>query len=301
MREIRETHLAFTCLYLGAFIVLGGLTASESSAYERSTTSEGVEANWFTRCIPIWLNQVGSARISMVQVEQDVVSSIEEWEGVACADLTLVYQGLTASFDIGFDPTPDAPNQNLIIFQSSAGSWVHDSRAVGLTTVTMCQNDTPTCAAGTILDADIELNEVDFTLTASGTRNVQMDFANTLTHELGHFLGLDHSDDRESTMYAEAPLRETKKRTLNADDEAGACALFAQDDPRVCMLTPYDLTTGTSSGGGTDEMQVTQSSSGCRQTSDSSGGVWLIGLFLIALSRVCGPRQDMDLSHVYTV
>ena len=273
--------------------VLSHLLSARAVAYERSTTSEGVEANWFTRCIPIWLNQVGSARISMIQVEQDLASSIQQWDSVACADLTMAYQGLTASVDIGFDPTPDAPNQNIVIFQSVSGAWVHDSRAVGLTTVTMCQNDTPTCAAGTILDADIELNEVDFTLTASGTGNVQMDLANTLTHELGHFLGLDHSDDTRATMYAEAPLRETKKRTIEADDEAGACDLFPLGSARACLLTPFDLTSGVPTSNDEDiTMQTSTTASSCRQPTQQSGGVWLYlwGVVLLVIRSLKRAR-----------
>ena len=284
------------CVLLLFSFILCAFVSHKALAYERSTTSEGIEANWFTRCMPIWLNQGGSARISMTQVEQDLVRSIAQWDNIACAGLTLVYQGLTATVDIGFDPTPDAPNQNIVIFQSTTESWIHDSRAVGLTTVTMCQDDTPTCAAGTILDADIELNEVNFTLTPTGSSTIQMDLANTLTHELGHFLGLDHSNDPRSTMYAEAPLRETKKRTVAADDEAGACDLFPLDSPRNCVLTPYDLTTGVSNSDTEDtDMQVYTTSSGCQQQGDRPSEMWNVLWWLILLIT-CSFKRTPHLS-----
>jgi hypothetical protein len=63
------------------------------------------------------------------------------------------------------------------------------------------------------------------------------DLQNTLTHEAGHFLGLAHPcgsgtgtactpELRPVTMYPTASPRETKKRTLDADDVEGACAVY---------------------------------------------------------------------------
>ena len=281
---------ALTLRILILSILMGSVFTAESHAYLRSTTSEGTEANWFTHCVPLWLNQAGSARIPSIHVERDLLRSLQEWYDVSCADLTLVYEGLTTNTNIGFDPSV-SENQNIIVFQSQENAWIHDPRAVGLTTVTMCQNDTPTCAAGTIIDADIELNEVDFILTPSVATNVQMDLPNTLTHELGHFLGLDHSTDPDSTMYAEAPLRETKKRTVDEDDKAGVCELFPLNSDRYCVLASYDLASGAPMmDEGTVNMQSQGSETGCRQREHHSGWLpllcWLIFLAILSIKRV---------------
>lgn len=265
-----------------SLLVLASLTL-EAPAYVRSVTEAGDEVHWFTRCIPIWLNQTGSSRIPMAEVERDLSNSLQAWDRVSCAELAFSYEGLTTSAEIGFDPTPNADNQNIVAFQSGQGSWIHDPRAVGLTTVTMCQNDTPSCAAGTILDADIELNEVGFELTSSSARAVKMDLANTLTHEVGHLLGLDHSEREEATMYAEAPLGETEKRTLSTDDEAGICEIFPRDSALYCVLTPYDLMAGppTGSTSGAEEIFNDPSEEGCAQ--DGRSRASLISLILSAL------------------
>ena len=86
-------------------ILMGSVFTAESHAYLRSTTSEGAEANWFTHCVPLWLNQAGSARISSIHVERDLLRSLQQWYDVGCADLTLVYEGLTTNTNIGFDPS----------------------------------------------------------------------------------------------------------------------------------------------------------------------------------------------------
>lgn len=55
-----------------------------------------------------------------------------------------------------------------------------------------------------------------------------MDYLNVFTHEAGHAAGLDHPSDActEETMYRFTEVSETKKRTLNAGDEAGITALY---------------------------------------------------------------------------
>jgi len=55
-----------------------------------------------------------------------------------------------------------------------------------------------------------------------------MDYQNIATHEFGHSAGLTHPADTcaEETMYAFAGFGETKKRTLNAGDIAGANKLY---------------------------------------------------------------------------
>jgi MYXO-CTERM domain-containing protein len=87
------------------------------------------------------------------------------------------------------------------------------------------------CNSGQIFDADVLLNGANFhfTLDPSTTGNTAADVQNTVTHEAGHFIGFDHNPDPESTMYADAPLGETKKRDLTADDIQGMCNVYPGD------------------------------------------------------------------------
>jgi hypothetical protein len=56
-----------------------------------------------------------------------------------------------------------------------------------------------------------------------------IDLEAALTHELGHFLGLDHSDVPGATMQPEAMgFGATDLRTLEADDIAGICAIYGE-------------------------------------------------------------------------
>lgn len=70
----------------------------------------------------------------------------------------------------------------------------------------------------------------------NGTDFVQ-DLQTVATHEIGHFIGLDHSAVVRATMYPFAPQRETQ---LSWDDVAGASLLY----PKAAS----DVGTGTISG-----------------------------------------------------
>ena len=61
-----------------------------------------------------------------------------------------------------------------------------------------------------------------------------------MTHEVGHYLGLDHSQIQEATMYRSARLGETKKRSLEQDDIDGVCSIYpVSESPLECGAPPY--------------------------------------------------------------
>lgn len=136
---------------------------------------------------------------------------------------------------IGFDwaagsGSPD--NENIVVFRNDdeddeLDTWVHAMGALAITTVTWESH------SGRLLDADIEVNDSRFHFTACdpGECAIDFDLENTITHELGHVLGLDHSAAGSATMYASAPRADLSKRDLDPDDVDGICAIYPAGEP----------------------------------------------------------------------
>ena len=86
--------------------------------------------------------------------------------------------------------------------------------------------------SGTIVEADIAVNLGGFAFAAAEACDpVRYDLQGTLTHELGHFFGLDHSEVPEATMARRSDPGDCSLRTLSPDDEAGFCATYDRPEP----------------------------------------------------------------------
>lgn len=226
---------------------LGVAVAAPAGAYVRSRGADGVPLEWNRRCIPFHIHEAGSDDVPFDQVEDAVLRSFDAWEDVECSDLEFHYQGTTAVDSVGADFV------NLIIWRETDEAWEHAAGVIALTTTTFCQRaEGEGCdKAGQILDADIELNGAEFTF--SHTREpgrIRFDLRNTLTHEIGHFVGLDHTTVPEATMYASAPPGEISKATLHDDDIQGMCDVYpGGPEPTACEPFERPLVGGVGGSG----------------------------------------------------
>lgn len=80
----------------------------------------------------------------------------------------------------------------------------------------------PSC----IVDSDIEFNpSVTFSTTAT-TPTSSFDLQSIATHEIGHFLGMDHSGLASSIMFAFGDSGGVPQRTLSTDDAIGIGSVY---------------------------------------------------------------------------
>lgn len=184
---------------------------------------------WEKPCISFHLNEKGTSDISFSFVQQIVKESIEEWNHPEFSSLQTHFSGLTNEDRVGYNPYI-SQNSNIIVFRDN-DTWTESQAMMALTTVTH-RNST-----GVIYDADIEINTSNFQygIYEINGSNV-VDLQNTLTHEIGHVFGLDHSTDPNATMFPYSTAGETNLRDLSDDDLLAIATVYPKSVPVQCKF-----------------------------------------------------------------
>jgi hypothetical protein len=231
---------------IGTVGVLAVLSIASSAGPARAylctrTPGFGPSVAWPVREVVVQRSGRG-VEVDEAAIDEALGIAVGAWTGVPCSDLVVTPGPPTTERLVGFDwhaGSGSPENENVVVFRNDRlddplDAWLHTLGAIAITTVTF---DTST---GTLVDADIEMNDTAFEFTACDPEDprcfVIFDVANTLTHEVGHVVGLDHPPPEspgatEATMFASAPSGDTAKRTLASDDEDGLCAIYPADTP----------------------------------------------------------------------
>ncbi len=165
-------------------------------------------------------------------------------------------------------PAGGGPNQNGVFVAQSEWAYEEDAIAVSVVTVDRKRH--------VILDADLVFNAAHRKFKVLSTENdpdhVRYDdLQNTLTHELGHAVGLQHNDaDQSAVMYPRARRGEVSKRQLAADDVAGLHALYGESE----VATAQQASTSP------EEAAV-----GCQSAASSGSPFWMLPFALLGLVK----------------
>ena len=198
---------------------------SGAAAYEIATSDNEEQwlLHWDTRLVPFNIQLHGEEGVPPEEMEAALVAAFRSWGEVPEAGV-LFYQDFTEA-----DRVAEADSRNVLFWTEE--SWMHDRAVIALTSINYYPD------TGIIADADIDFNGVDYTWTVTDT-NVRIDVQAIATHEIGHVVGLDHSEDGTAAMYAyydvtPAGMGETRQRVLNGDDKAAIAYLYPCDALRV--------------------------------------------------------------------
>lgn len=164
--------------------------------------------------------------------ELAVKSAASTWSTVAGADFQFIYAGTSSATQYSLNGVNEVLWRNL--------------GTTGTVSVTYTWFD----GSGNIVEFDTELND-SYTWSDVGVPGAY-DILNTATHELGHALGLKDlygdigsPNDTEKTMYGIVATQETKKKTLEAGDQAGIIWLYPASVVPTPTPTPTPVPTPT--------------------------------------------------------
>jgi uncharacterized protein (TIGR03382 family) len=222
--------------------------------------------------ITYYQSSLGNPATQPAGSELDAVRrSFQSWQDIftECGNLSFVDGGLVDERKVGYDANGN--NRNVVLFRtklcgdtsvvpSNDPCWQDDSCAnaydcwdntaqtIAVTLTTYDQH------SGIIYDSDVELNAPTFYFTTSDgprctlpgqTGCVSTDVQNTMTHEIGHFIGLDHTYAVGSTMNPQAPQGETSKRTIDSGSHDFVCTAYPQGQPsQACVHPTTDVSLG---------------------------------------------------------
>lgn len=208
--------------------------------YELQYASTGDVVRWHESCFKYTLHQDGATDIEFSALQDAIRVSFEAWSDIDCSyfymeptEVSTCYttiDGEEHPGEIGLNQ--EAGNMNLLVWKNTNWEIDGDHLRDAMALTTLSYNDD----GGQILDADIEFNDEVFDFSLTGEANMA-DLQNTATHEIGHMLGLEHSDVPGATMNYSAMEGDTDKRDLEEDDIDGLCELYpVAEDPQVCKL-----------------------------------------------------------------
>jgi len=204
---------------LGLFCWAALWTTEDAQGFVRETTSLGVPVRWHQSPIPYYIGKKGSKDVTDKSDVEAIHKAFTTWSKTKCSKITFKFQGFLE------DPRSEAKAKTNVVY------WVEDGKEWDLSAKTLAStllkfNE----KTGEMEDADIRFNGAFFRWSTDGKpKEGFFDVLNTATHEIGHLIGLDHTLDKEATMFGDAPAAELKKRTLDKDDIDGVCSVYPEN------------------------------------------------------------------------
>jgi hypothetical protein len=210
----------------------------------RQCQSCGAPLYWPTRCVGMSIDTSSVRKLSGDLVQTKLREAFERWSNVDCSPYVAASDPKGApsiearylepvscrdGFEVG------KPSSNVLLFQD--GAWPHAQRSAGgidadsdTLALTTLRFDTTT---GEIFGGTLEMNTAQHDFEVSpGQGSKAFDLDRVLTHEVGHFLGLAHTDVADGVMYWAAKPGQASSE-LAEDDRRAICEAYPPGGTRT--------------------------------------------------------------------
>jgi MYXO-CTERM domain-containing protein len=262
---------------------------------------KGAPFIWNDPCPSYALDYRGSVWMDFEDVQAAVDASFDTWEQADCGGSGpgLSFTGLRSSTCQRAEYNTSGGNVNTIAFLDPFQDPCRDvAYSAFAFAVTIVWHNTST---GEIFDADMMINDVFATGRAAGgpyancpdtgCEGTDADLASIVTHEIGHFIGIGHSEVDDATMFASAARTSIEKRTLDPDDIDAVCNIYPPGTlDESCNSAPrggLELNCETDANGAPIACEDPASQGGCSATRAPADAPWapllavLLGLTVV--------------------
>jgi hypothetical protein len=199
------------------------LLVTPSDGWVRLHTSGGVPYFWAKNKLPLSyvINDQGSDDIPGDAEDVAMRRGFAAWEDLADSSIAFA-EDTNPNSQARTDW--EADSLHLVLYDEFGTSGFFPQGA-GVVAVTPLQFEV---ATGKLIDADILFNGQDFHFSAD-LDSLAFDVRGVGTHEIGHFIGIGHSQTLGASMAPFTGLANYAPRTVHADDAAAAAELYPGD------------------------------------------------------------------------
>lgn len=248
-----------------AILVLALAFTTRASAHCRKTTAGGDEAfdaalagecaggpgalplYWMESCIAVHVvvdrELEKSGKMTLARASDIVHRATRDWADVKCEGSSGPRPVTIRVVDAAREPCPGGAPPNRLNEVHFTAAPMED----GLLAVTKVAYDH---VNGVVRSAKLQVLDIYDQLDATAAPEVDQRVERVVRHELGHFLGLAHSDEAGAVMGAAYDVR--RNDGLTSDDVAGICDAYSADQPigAGCALASWSTVTSNVHHGG---------------------------------------------------